>query len=284
VSEDLEQPTHPDVTPEPPAPPAPDPVAVPPARPMWTYFLMPVAVVLGAAAIAGAIIWVWGDDSSSTPGTEAASTVPARQGGGSLLDTLVAYGTEVGLDEAKYRECLASDEPAALMNSHLRTGVELGVNATPTFFINNKVLIGNQPFAVLEEIVERELSDAPTDTAAYSDPLQQLAAAGRFRIADRPPGLDGAEIKGNPGAPVVIAEFSDFQCPFCKRWVDQSYGALQGRLGDDVALAFLHFPIVQIHPNAGNAGAAAICAGEQGKFWEMHDLLFARQEQWQVLR
>jgi protein-disulfide isomerase len=48
-------------------------------------------------------------------------------------------------------------------------------------------------------------------------------------------------------------------------------------------MAFLHFPITQIHPNAGNASVAAICAGEQGKFWEMHDLLFARQQEWQNL-
>ena len=51
-----------------------------------------------------------------------------------------------------------------------------------------------------------------------------------------------------------------------------------------MAIAFLHFPITQIHPNAGNASVAAICAGEQGKFWQMHDLLFARQTEWADLR
>ena len=44
------------------------------------------------------------------------------------------------------------------------------------------------------------------------------------------------------------------------------------------------FPIVQIHPNAGNASLVAICAGEQGKFWPMHDLLFARQTEWANLK
>jgi protein-disulfide isomerase len=82
----------------------------------------------------------------------------------------------------------------------------------------------------------------------------------------------------------MIAEFSDFQCPFCKRWTESSLGAVRKRLGDDVAIAFLHFPITQIHPNAGNASVVAICAGQQGKFWEMHDLLFARQAEWSNLR
>ena len=60
--------------------------------------------------------------------------------------------------------------------------------------------------------------------------------------------------------------------------------AVRAKLGNDVALAFLHFPIVQIHPNAGNASLVAICAGKQGKFWPMHDLLFARQTEWAALK
>ena len=50
-----------------------------------------------------------------------------------------------------------------------------------------------------------------------------------------------------------------------------------------MSIAFLHFPITQIHPNAGNASVAAICAAEQGKFWPMHDLLFATQQNWEKL-
>ena len=46
----------------------------------------------------------------------------------------------------------------------------------------------------------------------------------------------------------------------------------------------MNFPIVQIHPNAGNASLVAVCAGQQGKFWEMHDLLFAKQTEWAALK
>ena len=101
----------------------------------------------------------------------------------------------------------------------------------------------------------------------------------RFRVTY----TDKDPMKGAATPLVTIIEFSDFQCPFCQRFSQQTLPAIRESLGDDVALAFLHFPIVQIHPNAGNASAAAVCAGEQGKFWEMHDLLFAKQKEWESL-
>ncbi|MCA9855591.1 MAG: thioredoxin domain-containing protein, partial [Dehalococcoidia bacterium] len=67
------------------------------------------------------------------------------------------------------------------------------------------------------------------------------------------------------------------------RWTLESLPTLRAELGDKVKLAFLHYPITAIHPNAGYASVAAICAGEQGAFWEMHDLLFARQGEWAAL-
>jgi protein-disulfide isomerase len=263
------------------------PAAAAVARPTWTYFLVPAAVLLGALAIAAAIAWTWRDDGDGEPraaGGDTESTVPEAQSTGSLLTTLVGYANALGLDEAAFRQCLGAEPSAELINEQLQRGFASGVNGTPTFFINDKVLIGAQPAAILDEIIDHELAGTADAVEDYSPAVQQLAAAGRFRIADGRIAIDGAEIKGDPDARVVVVEFSDFQCPFCKRWVEQSYGALSERLGEDVALAFLHFPIVQIHPNAGNASVAAVCAGAQGKFWEMHDTLFARQEEWKGLR
>ena len=120
--------------------------------------------------------------------------------------------------------------------------------------------------------------------ARGGDAVKALAAKGQFKIIEGRPDVSDATFEGNKNARVVIAEFSDFQCPFCKKWNDESMAAIRKKLGNDVALAFVHFPITQIHPNAGNASAAAICAGEQGKFWQMHDLLFSRQAEWQSLK
>jgi protein-disulfide isomerase len=91
---------------------------------------------------------------------------------------------------------------------------------------------------------------------------------------------DGAPFKGSPNAPLTIVEFSDFQCPFCGRHWQQTYGQLDkeyistGR----VRYVYRHFPLERIHPQALKAGEAAECAAAQGKFWEMHDRLFANQQ------
>lgn len=96
--------------------------------------------------------------------------------------------------------------------------------------------------------------------------------------------IDQARILGNPSAKVWMVMASDFECPYCKQFHDQSFAALKRDYVDNgkVRMAFLNFPL-QIHPNALPAAAAAMCAGAQGKFWPMHDSLFAAQPRWGAL-
>jgi protein-disulfide isomerase len=82
-----------------------------------------------------------------------------------------------------------------------------------------------------------------------------------------------APIRGNPRAPVTVVEFSDFQCPFCVR-SRPTVNKVRETYGDKVRWVFRHFPL-DFHAQAEKAGEAAACAGEQGRFWEMHDLLWA---------
>lgn len=79
---------------------------------------------------------------------------------------------------------------------------------------------------------------------------------------------------GDPSAPVAIVVFSDFQCPFSER-AARRIGDIRQQYGDKVKVYFRHFPLEQIHPDARIAARASICAREQGRFWEYHDLLFA---------
>lgn len=84
-------------------------------------------------------------------------------------------------------------------------------------------------------------------------------------------------VKGPADAPVTIIEFSDFQCPFCKtasEIMKQVLAAYPGK----IRFVYKEFPLTQIHQNAQSAAEAAECAGDQEKFWEMHDLLFANQD------
>jgi protein-disulfide isomerase len=70
-----------------------------------------------------------------------------------------------------------------------------------------------------------------------------------------------------------VVEFADFECPFC-RDEEAVVGDVESIYGADLRLVFKNFPLVSIHPQAQAAAVAANCAGDQGKFWEMHDLLF----------
>ncbi|HZO17764.1 MAG TPA: thioredoxin domain-containing protein [Gemmatimonadaceae bacterium] len=93
--------------------------------------------------------------------------------------------------------------------------------------------------------------------------------------------IDAARIQGTASAPVWVVEISDFQCPFCKTWHDSTYDALRREFVEPgtVRLAYVNYPLPN-HPNAFPAAEAAMCAGAQGRFWEMHDGLFESQRRW----
>jgi protein-disulfide isomerase len=107
------------------------------------------------------------------------------------------------------------------------------------------------------------------------------------RVAKAPPDsnitrADLARIQGSPSAPLWVIEVSDFQCPYCKQWHDQTYRAFLDQYvkTGKVRLAYVNFPL-GIHPHAFPAAEAAMCAGVQNKFWVMHDSLFASQGRWE---
>ncbi|MCA9980442.1 MAG: DsbA family protein, partial [Anaerolineales bacterium] len=87
---------------------------------------------------------------------------------------------------------------------------------------------------------------------------------------------------GDEDAPITIVEFSDYQCPFCRRHVDETMPTLLAEMIETgrVRYEFKDFPLDNIHPQARLAAEAARCAGDQEAYWEMHDRLFAGQELW----
>ncbi|MEM6531098.1 MAG: thioredoxin domain-containing protein [Myxococcota bacterium] len=84
-----------------------------------------------------------------------------------------------------------------------------------------------------------------------------------------------AKVKGKSDAWVTVIEVSDFQCPFCKR-VNPTLAQIRDKYGDDVRIAFKHNPL-SFHKRALPAALAAECAGDQNKFWKMHDVMFENQ-------
>lgn len=85
--------------------------------------------------------------------------------------------------------------------------------------------------------------------------------------------------RGAVSPKVTLVEYSDLQCPACAAYQPMVEEILRS-FPDDLVLVYRHFPLRQLHPNAQLAGQAAEAAGNQGKFWEMHDLFFARQSSW----
>jgi protein-disulfide isomerase len=88
---------------------------------------------------------------------------------------------------------------------------------------------------------------------------------------------EGRPQRGADDAPITIVEFTDYECPFCGRYIRDTYPALLSEYGDRMKYVVRNFPLSSIHPNARKAAEAAECAFDQGRFWEYHDALFQNQ-------
>jgi len=166
------------------------------------------------------------------------------------------------LDQAKFDSCLDGNKYAQKVQADVQEGAQAGVSGTPAFFINGISLSGAQSFDTFKQKIEYVLAggEAPSLTV--------------------PP--DSYRSMGQADAPVVITEFSDYQCPACgyvattvipeiiKRYVDTG----------QVRFVFREFPLSSIHPLAQKAAEAAVCAGKQGHYWEMNETLYANQDKW----
>ena len=135
------------------------------------------------------------------------------------------------------------------------------------------------PFEQIKSQVKQLLRTAEVEQARekYADSLRDKI---EVSILLQPPvfhvDYDPARVKGNADAPITIVEFADFQCPFCSR-VQPLLKDVLAKYKGKVKLAYLDFPLAQIHTHAEMAAEASRCALAGGKYWEMHDALFADQ-------
>jgi protein-disulfide isomerase len=95
-----------------------------------------------------------------------------------------------------------------------------------------------------------------------------------------PISIVGAALRGTKNAPVILVEYSDFECPYCGKFAREIWPSLNTEYVETgkVSLAFRHLPIESKHRLALKAAESAECAGQQGVFWEMHDALFRQQQ------
>jgi predicted DsbA family dithiol-disulfide isomerase len=136
-----------------------------------------------------------------------------------------------------------------------------------------------KPLAEVRPQLEQTFIQAKRQQARqdYIDRLREKANAA---ILLSPPRIevsaDPSRLRGSPEAAVTIVEFADFQCPYCQS-VQPILKEVLSKYKGKVRIGFRDFPLRQIHPQAQQAAEAARCAGDQGKFWEYHDLLYANQ-------
>ena len=125
-------------------------------------------------------------------------------------------------------------------------------------------------------VVDLGESSGPTGAAVVAPDTQIPTAP----LEKQDVKYDGAPILGEEDAPVTIVEFSDFQCPYCARFFEQTFPQLKENYikTGKVKLAFRHLPL-SFHQYAQKTAEASECANEQGKFWEYHDTVFNNQDQ-----
>ena len=161
-------------------------------------------------------------------------------------------------------------------------------NSKPTFSVILAALILGGAVLGGSVVIQRSVDRTGTQLGEVLSALAEAKPAKPALAAAPRPGrpdpaqrytltTDGAPRKGAETASIQVVEFSDFQCPFCARVVP-TVARIEEEYGDRVAIVFKHLPL-KMHGKAPAAHAAAEAAHLQGKFWEMHDLIFANQRE-----
>jgi protein-disulfide isomerase len=196
-----------------------------------------------------------------------------------LTELFKGYAAELGLDTDAFVACLESGETADQVQSELEQGEALGVGGVPAFFINDWFVEGAQPFEVFQETIEAALRGehpAPTPT-----PLPPGVTI--FDPNPEQPGYtySGDAFCGSEEATLGLVEFVDFQSTENRQHFVEGWPDLEEEYvgSGKVRLIVKHFPAVE-HTQGFTAAEAAECAGQQGAFCSMYDLLFQKQEEW----
>jgi protein-disulfide isomerase len=144
--------------------------------------------------------------------------------------------------------------------------------------------VKQQPYDAVKDTIRDGMKNVEISKqrVLYVQGLMQAAMNdGEMSLLIAPPSVevsvDPGRVRGDPKAPVTIIEFSDFSCPFCRK-AESIISQVLARYPGQVKLGYRDFPLETLHPQAELAAEASRCAGEQGKYWQYHDLLFARAD------
>jgi protein-disulfide isomerase len=194
-------------------------------------------------------------------------------------------GARIGLDAAQFSDCLASGRYVEAVRADLALGQARGVRSTPSFFLNGQLLVGAQPLqtfnSAIAAIQQGESIAEPQQVAEQPSPSPLTPP----RTAPEPvtiPRETAAFASGDPNAPVTIVEFTDYQCPFCQRYAQETLPRILSEMVETGTVYYLikDLPLDSLHPLARAAATAARCAGAQEAYLAMHDALFESLDAW----
>lgn len=202
---------------------------------------------------------------------------------------LVASARALGLDGARFDADRTGPKVTAELERVLALAQTLGADGTPTFYVNGRRMVGARPYESFRALVEEERARA-RELVSRGTPREQvyaalMAAAPVAAPAARAPAVDDTAIdvaegagppRGSVRAPVTIALFSDFECPYCVK-AEATLRAVEAAYPGKVRVAFRHRPL-PMHEHARIAAKASLAAEAQGRFWEYHDVLVAHRD------
>ena len=198
---------------------------------------------------------------------------------------LAAIATSLKLDVKKVQGAIAMQRYKRIIEADADEADGFLAIGTPHFFINGRRLVGAQPFEQFQAMIDEELVKAAALSAkgiAASAIYDELTKDGSLppppQMKTVAAAAKNAPARGNASAKIVVQEFSDFQCPFCKR-VEATLDEVMKNYGSRAKLVWRNTPL-PFHPNAEPAAEAAMEAYAQkgnAGFWKMHDLLFTNQ-------
>ena len=200
--------------------------------------------------------------------------------------SLERYAGELGLNMAQFKKDLDTEKwrPQVLRDSLLAN--EVGAHSFPNVLANGVRMKKPKNYESLKALVDQQLARAKTIMDGGT-PLAQvytkaIAGGKAFPQLGPPKSSVPTEGSGSMGPAkgkekVELVVFEDFECPFCAKHAP-NLKIFQNRFPDKVRLVFKHFPLNSIHPNAQLASEAALAAHAEGKFWEMHDKMYANQK------
>lgn len=240
-----------------------------------TFLTIPEAIILGSLLISISILVSSGviklkGLNVTNPLTTPNDEITTAENGKSLDEKLIQLSKDLDLDENKFSECLTQKKYLTEISNDLEDASSIGATGTPTFFIGKSTstgeidgvkIIGAQPFSVFKDLIDQQILG--------SDSQEELV---KVSIDDDP-------VLGESSAPITMIEFSDYECPFCKRYFDSSFSQIKKDFVDTgkLKIVFRDLPLSFHDPAATSEALAANCAKELGGdevYFKYHDLIF----------